>query len=389
MSSRAGGSADSTLHALIGQIYDAALDPVKWFLFMEYLAATYSGGAIMYRQEPLSGGARIFAGANLDWALKEPYETYYSKIKPWREKLVQVPEGEVLSIFHWIDEAGYRKTEYYQGCLAPQDVYYQLFSVLQREDGVNTEVVVVRPHGMGDFADKDRAFTETLVPHLQRAIQMNRHLQAAAMEKQALLRGLEGLGVGVILARGDGCVLFANGVAESILARGDGLMVRQGRLCAAMSAFTQELHRVIHAAADTGAGRGRDTGGPLRLPHRAGGETAMLICPFPVSAAEEIGPTVPMALIFLNAPAARAPLRHDDLQAIYGLTAAEARLVGALLVGTPLRDYAQANKIAMETTKTQLRHVFDKTGQRRQADLMRHILSNPIVQLASRELARP
>lgn len=388
MSWHAERAPDGTLQALIGEIYDAALDPLKWQLFIEHLAAEYCSGAIMYQQDPLRTGARVFAGVNLDEAARAPYETYYSRIRPWREKLVYVPVGEVVPISRWIDDATYTKTEYYNDCLAPLDLYYHMFSVLLRENGVNTTVVLVRSHRRGDFDAGEREFGERLVPHLQRAFEMNRHLHAAAVQRQAMLRGLEGLGVGIILAAGDGRVLFANGVAEGILARGDGLAARQGRLSAATPALTQELQRRVRAAADTGAGQGREAGGTLSLPRRAGGEIAALICPFPVAAAEMIGPTVPTALIFLGDPAPRAPVRHGDLRAVYGLTDAEARLVGALLAGLPLRDYAKANNISRETTRTQLRHVFDKTGQRRQADLVRHILSNPVVQLASREPLR-
>jgi len=381
---RAKGVPDSRLQTLIGQIYDAALEPAQWQAFLEHLAAAHNGAAIMYQQDPLRTAARVFAGVNVDVAMREPYENYYSRIRPWREQLARVPVGDiVVPISRWIEEASYRKTEYYNDYLARMDLYHHMFSVLAREDGVNTAVVLVRSRRGGDFAVKERDFSAKLVPHLQRALQMNRHLHAAALQKQALLRGLEGLGVGVILARGDGGMLFANGVAEGILARGDGLAARQGRLFAATPALSQELHRLIRAAADTGAGQGRESGGTMRLPHRAGDETAALICPFPVAAAETVGPTMPAALIFLGGPAPRTPVRQGDLQAIYGLTAAEARLVGALLAGLPLRDYAKANNIGIETTRTQLRHVFDKTGQRRQADLVRHILANPIVQLAS------
>jgi DNA-binding CsgD family transcriptional regulator len=275
------------------------------------------------------------------------------------------------------------KTEYYNDCLAPLDLHYHLFGLLASERGVQTAITLVRPQRVGDFTADERALSERLVPHLQRVIRMNHHLQTVALQQQAMLRGLDGLAVGVILAAGDGRVLFANRVAEAALGRG--LDAPQQRLRAMTPALTQALHRRIREAADTGAGAGQKAGGALSLPCRSGGTVSLLICPFPIAAGSVVGPTVPAALIFMGGSEGTT-VRPSDLRQIYGLTGAEAKLAGALLAGTKLRDYAAVSGISIETAKTQLRQVFAKTGQRRQADLIRHILSNPVVQLAPREL---
>lgn len=375
------------LLALIGQIYDAAIDPNQWQALVTQLADVYHGAAIAYDEEPMEGGARLFAGVNIDLAWKEPFETYYSKIKPWRERLAHVRAGEVLQPSAWIDERSFRNTEYYNDCLAPLDLFYNLGLTLFNENKVHTAVALVRPHRVGDFTTDEYRLSEMLVPHLQRAVRMNRYLHSAALERQAMLRGLDGLSVGVILAAGDGRVLFVNRVAEKVLCRGDGLSTRQQRLHAMVPTLTQELHRRIREAADTGAGSGTQVSGVLSLPCRSGDSVSLLICPFPVGASGASGPTVPTALIFIGGSAEATTVRQNDLRQIYGLTAAEAKLVGALLAGMPLRNYAAESGISTETAKTQLRQIFAKTGQRRQVDLIRHILSNPIIQLAPKELA--
>jgi DNA-binding CsgD family transcriptional regulator len=54
----------------------------------------------------------------------------------------------------------------------------------------------------------------------------------------------------------------------------------------------------------------------------------------------------------------------------FGLTPAEARLVLRLLTGESLRSCAQALGIQYETVRTLLKSIFQKTGTRRQAELV-------------------
>jgi DNA-binding CsgD family transcriptional regulator len=54
----------------------------------------------------------------------------------------------------------------------------------------------------------------------------------------------------------------------------------------------------------------------------------------------------------------------------FGLTPAEARLVLRLVSGGSLRSAARALGIKYETVRTHLKSIFQKTGTRRQAELV-------------------
>jgi DNA-binding CsgD family transcriptional regulator len=58
----------------------------------------------------------------------------------------------------------------------------------------------------------------------------------------------------------------------------------------------------------------------------------------------------------------------------YGLTPAEARLAVALANGDSLKEIAEATGNRVGTLRTHLKHVFAKTGTRRQAELVRLVL---------------
>ena len=60
----------------------------------------------------------------------------------------------------------------------------------------------------------------------------------------------------------------------------------------------------------------------------------------------------------------------DFLEARFGLSPAEARLVALLIAGASLRSCAKALGITYETARTYLKSVFYKTGTHRQAELV-------------------
>ena len=67
----------------------------------------------------------------------------------------------------------------------------------------------------------------------------------------------------------------------------------------------------------------------------------------------------------------------SQLRELFDLSPAEARLAHALASGCTLDDYAAANCVSVNTVRSQLRQVLDKTGERRQQDLVRSLLMIP------------
>ena len=82
-------------------------------------------------------------------------------------------------------------------------------------------------------------------------------------------------------------------------------------------------------------------------------------------------------LALLGDPEARMASPLEVLQSLYGLTRAEARLARSLASGDSLETHAERNAIAISTARWRLKQVQAKTGARRQADLVRLLLTGP------------
>ncbi|HWG59212.1 MAG TPA: helix-turn-helix transcriptional regulator, partial [Candidatus Acidoferrales bacterium] len=61
----------------------------------------------------------------------------------------------------------------------------------------------------------------------------------------------------------------------------------------------------------------------------------------------------------------------------YGLTKHEASLADLLLQGSDLREAAEKLGVSMNTVRTHLRLIFEKTDTHRQAELVRVLLRGP------------
>lgn len=67
-------------------------------------------------------------------------------------------------------------------------------------------------------------------------------------------------------------------------------------------------------------------------------------------------------------------ISHEALMTGFSLSRTEARLSAALVAGRSLSDYARETGVSRNTARNQLATIFEKTGTRRQAELVAHIV---------------
>ena len=189
---------------------------------------------------------------------------------------------------------------------------------------------------------------------------------------------LDLLSVGIILVDAEGGVLFANRYAEELLGTGGGLFLEQGRLAAAQAGETARLHDLIAGAATPRGAATRPHTGALQI-FRTRHDSALSLVAIPLAGAGRDTPRARVAL-FCHDPARACAPPAALLAQLYGLTPCEAGLARHLLGGDDLRAAARELSISRNTARSHLKHVFQKTGATRQADLM-HLLTMSVALL--------
>ena len=162
-----------------------------------------------------------------------------------------------------------------------------------------------------------------------------------------------------------GRVQFLNRAARAYLGRGL-LRLERGCLRGTKPADSAALRRII---ADGVAG----LGGSVRL-EGDGAPLLVAACAIPPPAGAV--PEGAVLLRLVDPAAARLPTAAM-LQDQFGFTPAEAALAVDILAGHDLAASAAHRRITRNTARVHLRHLFEKTGARRQAELMRLLLLCP------------
>jgi DNA-binding CsgD family transcriptional regulator len=84
------------------------------------------------------------------------------------------------------------------------------------------------------------------------------------------------------------------------------------------------------------------------------------------------------AIVFVGDPEVREETDADLLSLYYDLSRAEARVASLLVQGKSVREVAEGLRVSLNTARTHLKRIFEKTGTRRQAELMQLILQSPV-----------
>ena len=110
---------------------------------------------------------------------------------------------------------------------------------------------------------------------------------------------------------------------------------------------------------------------------RATGSAAYLLQVSALPQANEFGsgPQQPRAIGFLSDPARPAQVDEALLRRLYCLTPAECRLAAALCAGGTIASVAGQAGVSGNTVRSQLKSIFDKTGTRRQSQLIKLMMS--------------
>ena len=233
-----------------------------------------------------------------------------------------------------------------------------------------TPVLVARGDDAGAFEETHVRLLMTLMPHVQRAIELRARLgrddEAGALTRAAL----DALPVGVSVVDAGLKIRFINDLARRYLAGPDsglfslrsGPYAGSGVYLAAMSRDEAGVLRRLVASATSGG-----TGGAMRVTSRNGAVVALMVAPTPqgladdVSGSESSGTREPLALIILRPLNRKAVPQADMLCEMFGFSRAEAEVAVALTGGASAEDVARGRGVSLMTVRSQIRSILGKS----------------------------
>jgi DNA-binding CsgD family transcriptional regulator len=361
---------------LLAAIYGGPLESEPWSTFTDMLRAILDATAVALvlvpsTTERIETSVRSDAkDCKFDWvALNLDYNKHYIDIDPTAIRDHQ--SGEYRDI------ADYRDSRYYSDFLQPLGIHHAFRVRFSAPGGMLCWISAARMAEECPFEQKTRKLMQEIRPHMERAMTMFSQLKVTENKAMLYHDMTSHLNIGVVLINENGRSIELNDVAKQLIDTAGVLAIQCERLIAKTATDNSAL---------------QDSIGHV-LAQRSAGHEAVKLCRFATDKGKIISAllrTVPRQTYFHGemAPAVVVYLTKLDINAghncgrttsqrliseLFGLTPTESRLALLMADGKSLVEIADELSISEKTARNHSKNIYDKTGIRRQANLVRLI----------------
>lgn len=362
----------AALSALIGTVYDAALDPGRWpdavaeacaFLDCRYGAF---GAADLLRNE--FSFIVQWGYEQQDW---QEYLTRYFHQNPFNAGAFRTRAGDVSWASGNEDYASYFDSDFHRQWAGPLGMIDAVQGTVDKTASGIALLTCVRHRDTGVATEREIRRMRLIMPHFRRSVLIGRTVDLHKLKAAAFGEAIDRLAAGVFLVTPSGNLVHANANGEAMLAAGEPLqMTRQ-----ALSTTDERAQRALSDAfAATVAGDNSIGGNGIAVPLAGANGKRYVAHVLPLSSGErrEAGAYhSAAAALFVREATIDLDAAIGAAAQLYGLTPAEVRVVRAVIEIGGIPAIAALLGTSRSTVKSQIEAVFKKTGTRRQAELVR------------------
>jgi quercetin dioxygenase-like cupin family protein/DNA-binding CsgD family transcriptional regulator len=174
---------------------------------------------------------------------------------------------------------------------------------------------------------------------------------------------LDDASYGILLLNRSGQVILANAPGRLILTAGDAIGEHEGNLRAAVPSAQTTLRAAVEAAVCS-----RRENGTRAFMMSRSRKGPLIIVSVPLVTSAIVDTTGLLLLYDLEMPTS---VSAAQLHELFGLSQAECDLCESLAMGCTLTEFARSRGVSPNTARTLLARTFEKTGKKRQSDLVR------------------
>jgi DNA-binding CsgD family transcriptional regulator len=369
---------EQTYARLISAIYDAALEFERWPVALELLTEILSAtGGCLIRQNRVTREGRMF-NVRSDPKFGERYNQYYHKLNILPERAQGQMLATCLTDRMILPKEEFFRTEFYNDYLRSFKVKGVLKTYVLEEGNWESYISFGRPStASSDWEAEHIDLLRIFAPHLQRAAQSNLRLQTTRLTLENAVEILSRSSQGVIVVDDKRQPTFLNRPAEAMVAKADGIAIRDRELRLFKKSETAALHRLIATATQRNAGAA--AGGTLLVSRASKRQPySVLVMPLCGGSGLFFVPESARAIIFIQDCGEASPsIDGAYVRTLYGLTRMEAALTVELMRNDGLQAAADVLGIAHSTAKSYLKRIFEKVGVHRQTELLRRLAKFP------------
>jgi DNA-binding CsgD family transcriptional regulator/PAS domain-containing protein len=381
------------LSAVIGQIYDCAVDPELWpptltgirdRMNLAYVHVNFSDESYQFLD------ARTQAGAfRSKWD-----QSWMDQLPPMLASVPTIGLWAALEIddstsqMEFIPELEFQRSDFYRQWVQPQGLRDYCFTSVAKRAGMAGSVGAATYASRGLVTEDERGTFRLLAPHFRRALLISGMLDEGKFQLQLYRRLLDRIGAGVLIVGNDSQLVYANETADRLLSQGDNLTVRHNRVCTASPPLEKGFQLALARACSQDDSALGNFGNGIPLPGKEGSSAVCYVLPLGKSERRrELGPG--LAAVFITTHGASVPPALEVLSALSGMTSREARIALMIADGSAPNEAARTLGISINTVRTHIAKIFEKTGVSSQLGLAKFVgaLSLPVVDAGQKTLS--
>ncbi len=364
---------------LVRLIYKGPLERKPWQAFADRLRAVLAASALSIVLSPndkTHTEIHVLATEpddDTNWeVLNKLYIRDYIDIDPTASD--KVAPGEILSIDSFKDSL------YYTEFLNPIGIEFAVRMGFSEPGGMQCWLAAAKAGENGPFSESDTELLRYLLPHLEQALALYANIMLSQSEKALYKDAIERLAFGSILLDGGYRIISANQIAIDIINNQNAINVTDGKLNMSDDSVNVDFQ---HALANATLHRDNAPTGSradlLRIECDDDNFLGLLIRPVCTTYFYQ-GKHTPNVIIYISDLAQHidnCDRQQSETQSLiaklFCLTPTEAKLALLLADGKTLRDSAALMSISEKTARNHSKNIFEKTGIKRQVDLVRLI----------------
>lgn len=358
--------------AVLAGIYEAALQPGQWPAVLQHVGAQISASsAFLFSSHSATEPEAFVQTYNHAPEMAKDFGEYWHTQDEWANAARRagiMRSGTWVVGTELVPVGRLRKTAFFNDFCKPNGIEGLVGGVLfdgTEPDGMPfTNVCWYRPAGAEPFETADKERLKALVPHLQRALRIQRKIRALAGDRAD--NELGALRVASLVLDRSGYIHQQNQVAARLLESLPPGCVRHGRLRAIGEKCSPSVPDALAACSPAN---------PVRLVAVLAADRPQLLgatlMQLPPEGVAPLGNRDDERFVLLvDLPRTNGYGAAAAVAGLFGLSPAEVRVLGGLLEGETPTEIAAAAGTTMNTVRTQIGNLLLKTNTNRQTELL-------------------
>jgi DNA-binding CsgD family transcriptional regulator len=364
---------------LLEVLYSAPFQDEQWERFLVLLSQhTQSAVSVFLCADSRLGvSCRAQGGSDpRDHVDALAYNERYVGSDPFRAPCLQDPRPKVVQGDDLLPKGDLLRTDLYRDLLAPHRFRYATLILLTLTLRQIEVVTISRTIDQGPMDENCNRLLNLLFPHIQKALEIRQVLGVA----QQRVAGAEAIAnassTATFLLTRQGHVIHSNAAADVLVSDGSFLTLQNRSLVAANVQSREALHTIFLKAASPSYAPTTGTPTHALSLSRADGLQPLQLLATPLPRSQSLCSGADLLLLVTD-PEKPSSFTDSVLRALCGLTTAETEVANGLLMGYSLEEIASLRHVTSGTVRNQMKSLLSKTGNCRQSELVRLLMTLP------------